>query len=150
MNILYIGFDVEGVGGIATYSRHQVRALRDLGHSVDVLSVDKQPKIFAPGYADRHIPFSDRLSVVTQLTRAVAFPPRRFDVMMLNHVYLAMFGLIARTLRGTPYTLNVYNIDILVRLPALREFAFNRANLVIADCRYTIDSLPQFHSRIPA
>jgi glycosyltransferase involved in cell wall biosynthesis len=56
----------------------------------------------------------------------------------------------ARTLRGTPYTLNVYNIDILVRLPALREFAFNRANLVIADCKYTIDSLPQFHSRVPA
>jgi glycosyltransferase involved in cell wall biosynthesis len=150
MDILYIGFDVEGVGGIATYSRHQVRALRDLGHAVYVLSVDKQAKIFAPGYADRHIPFSDRFSVVAQLIRAVTFPARRFDTVMLNHVYLGMFGLIARALRGTPYTLNVYNIDILVRLPTLREFAFNRANLVIADCRYTIDNLPQFHARVPA
>jgi glycosyltransferase involved in cell wall biosynthesis len=150
MDILYIGFDVEGIGGIATYSRHQVRALRDLGHAVYVLSVDKQPKIFAPGCADRHVPFSDRARVVAHLARAVAFPARRFDVVMLNHVYLGMFGLIARALRGTPYTLNVYNIDILVRLPALREFAFNRANLVIADCRYTIDNLPQFHSRVPA
>lgn len=149
MDILYIGFDVEGVGGIATYSRHQVRALRELGHTVYVLSVDKQPKIFSPGYADRHIPFSNRLSVVAQLVRAVAFPARRFDIVVLNHVYLGMFGLMARTVRGTPYTLNVYNIDILVRLPALREFAFNRANLVIADCRYTIDNLSQFHSRVP-
>src|SRR5438045_3686968 len=132
MDILYIGFDVEGVGGIATYSRHQVRALRELGHTVYVLSLDKQAKIFAPGYADRHIAFAGRVGVVAQLARAVALPARRFDLVMLNHVYLGMFGLIARTLRGTPYALNVYNIDILVRLPALREFAFNRANLVIA------------------
>src|SRR6185369_13869474 len=81
---------------------------------------------------------------------AVVFPARRFDVVMLNHVYLGMFGLMARLLRATPYTLNVYNVDILVRLPALRELAFSRADLVIADCQYTIDSLPQFHDRVPA
>jgi glycosyltransferase involved in cell wall biosynthesis len=69
---------------------------------------------------------------------------------MLNHVYLGMFGLVARVLRGTPYTLNVYNIDILTPLPRFREFAFSRANLVIADCQYTIDNLPQFHCRVPA
>ena len=38
MNILYLGFDINGVGGIATYSRHQVRALRDLGHRLFVVS----------------------------------------------------------------------------------------------------------------
>ena len=150
MDILYIGFDVEGVGGIATYSRHQVRALRALGHAVYVLSLDKQGKIFAPGVADRHLPFGGRGQVVADLVRAVTLPAKRFDVVMLNHVYLGMFGLIARALRGTPYTLNVYNIDILTRLPTLREFAFSRANLVIADCQYTIDNLPKFHHRVPA
>ncbi len=150
MDILYLGFDVEGVGGIATYSRHQVRALRTLGHAVYVLSLDKQGKIFAPGYADRHVAFGGRGQVVSDLLRAVALPAKRYDVVMLNHVYLGMFGLVARVLRGTPYTLNVYNIDILTGLPTLREFAFSRANLVIADCQYTIDNLPKFHARVPA
>lgn len=149
MNILYLGFDVEGVGGIATYSRHQVRALRELGHQVHVLSVDKQDKIFASGYADRHIPFASRAGVVAALTRAVGAPEQRFDLVVLNHVYLAMFGRLARALRGSPYIINTYNIDILVKLPALREYAFAGADLVIADCRYTIDNLPKFHRRVP-
>lgn len=149
MDILYIGFDVEGVGGIATYTRHQIRALRDLGHTPYVLSVNKTDKRFSAGFADRHIPFTSRAAVVAALTRAAVAPPRRPQVVMLNHVYLAMFGRLARALHGTPYTLNVYNIDILTRLPALREYAFSRADLVIADCRYTIDNLKRFHARIP-
>lgn len=149
MNILYLGFDVEGVGGIATYSRHQVRALRELGHHVRVLSVDKQDKIFTSGYADRHIPFASRAGVVAALSRAVATPEQPFDLLVLNHVYLAMFGRLARALRGSPYIINTYNIDILVKLPALREYAFAGADLVIADCRYTIDNMPKFHRRVP-
>ncbi|HEX9464296.1 MAG TPA: glycosyltransferase family 4 protein [Alphaproteobacteria bacterium] len=149
MDILYIGFDVEGVGGIATYSRHQVRALRDLGHSPYVLSVDKQSSRFTNGYADRHVPFDSRAGVVAKLLAFIAAPPRRFDVVMLNHVYLAMFGRLARALRGSPYILNVYNIDILAKLPPAREYAFTRANLAIADCRYTIEHLPRFHDRMP-
>lgn len=149
MDILYIGFDIEGVGGIATYSRHQVRALRDLGHRLHVVSVDKQPKQFAAGFADRHIPFTGRIGVVLSLLRIAAAAPRRFDAVMLNHVYLAMFGRLARARHGSPYLLNVYNIDILTKLPALREYAFSRADLVIADCRYTIDHLKDFHARIP-
>lgn len=149
MDILYIGFDIEGVGGIATYSRYQVRALRDLGHKVDVLSVDKQGKRFTSGIADRHIDFTSRAGVVAALSRAALAPKRRFHVVMLNHVYLAMFGRLARALHGSPYTLNVYNIDILTKLPSLREYAFSRADLVIADCRYTIDNLKQFHARVP-
>jgi phosphatidylinositol alpha-1,6-mannosyltransferase len=45
--------------------------------------------------------------------------------------------------------INTYNIDILVKLPALREYAFAGADLVIADCRYTIDNLAKFHARVP-
>ncbi len=149
MHILYIGFDVGGVGGIATYTRHQLRALRDLGHSLEVLSVDKQDRVFTAGHADRHIPFASRAGVVGALLGAVLRPARRFDLVITNHVYLAMFGRVARALRGTPYLFNVYNVDILTRLPLLREYAFTQADLVIADCQYTIDSLPQFHSRVP-
>ncbi len=149
MDILYIGFDIEGVGGIATYSRHQIRALRDLGHRPYVLSIDKQDKRFTGGFTDRHVPFTSRAAVVAAALRAVASPMRPFQVVMLNHVYLAMFGRLARALHKTPYTLNVYNIDILTRLPALREYAFSRADLVIADCHYTIDNLTNFHARVP-
>ncbi|MBM3536853.1 MAG: glycosyltransferase family 4 protein [Alphaproteobacteria bacterium] len=149
MHILYFGFDVGGVGGIATYTRHQLRALRDLGHSVEVISVDKQEKVFNPGHADRHIPFAGRAGVVGALLGAVLLPRRQYNLVFTNHVYLAMFGRVARALRGTPYGFNVYNVDILTRLPALREYAFAQADLVIADCRYTIDNLPQFHTKVP-
>lgn len=149
MKILYIGFDVEGIGGIATYTRHQLRALRDLGHRLEVVSVDKQDRVFAPGHADHHIPFTSRAGVVATLLKAVLAPATPFDVVILNHVYLGMFGRIAGWVRRTPYVINVYNIDILVRLPALREYSFAHADLVIADCQYTIDNLPRFHNRVP-
>jgi glycosyltransferase involved in cell wall biosynthesis len=149
MQILYIGFDVEGVGGIATYTRHQIRALRELGHAVQVVSVNKQDKRFTDGYADLHIPFASRASVVGQLTRATLFPNQRLDAVVLNHVYLGMFGRIARAVHGSPYSLNVYNIDILEKLPSLREWAFAAADLVISDCRFTIEQMPRFHARVP-
>ena len=131
MNILYIGFDIEGVGGIATYSRYQVRALRDLGHALRVVSVNKTTMRFAPGYVDRHIEFSGRAAVVAGLLGEVL--TRRYDAIVFNHVYLAMFGRIARALNGARYTINVYNVDILETLPRFREYAFGQADLIISD-----------------
>jgi phosphatidylinositol alpha-1,6-mannosyltransferase len=147
MKLLYIGFDIEGVGGIATYSRHQVRALRALGHDVFALSIDKQDRVGERGIADRRLPFASKASAVARALAVMA--GRRFDAVMLNHVYLAGLGLAAKRLRGAPYALNVYNIDILRPLPSLREYAFARADLVIADCAYTIREMPKFHARIP-
>jgi glycosyltransferase involved in cell wall biosynthesis len=149
MNILYIGFDIEGVGGIATYSRHQIRALRDLGHKLFVLSIDKQETIVEGGIADHHIPFGDKYRAVPRVLSFLWSRRREFDVTFVNHVFLAGFGLALRTLTGAPYVLNVYNIDILTELATAREYAFTRANLVIADCQYTIDHLPKYHGRVP-
>jgi glycosyltransferase involved in cell wall biosynthesis len=56
---------------------------------------------------------------------------------------------VAKRLKGTPYSINVYNIDILCPLPRLRELAFSQADLVLADCRYTIENMPRFHPRVP-
>ncbi|MFO0293379.1 MAG: glycosyltransferase family 4 protein [Rhodospirillales bacterium] len=147
MRILYIGFDIEGVGGIATYSRHQIRALRQLGAEVFALSLDKQRDFAERGLVDRRFPFRGKLDAVARGLATVA--TRRFDAVMVNHVYLAALGLAARRLKGTPYALNVYNIDILCALPRLREYAFAEADLVLADCRYTIDNMPRFHPRMP-
>lgn len=151
MRILYIGFDVEGVGGIATYSRYQIRALKDLGHDLTVLSVDKQDERtrITGGLADHRLPFKDKYRASAAVLGFLARRPRAFDATVINHVFLAGFGLAYRSLGGAPYVLNVYNIDILGRLPRLREMAFARADLVIADCRLTIERMPRFHARVP-
>ena len=147
MKILYIGFDIEGVGGIATYSRHQVRALRALGHDTYALSIDKQDRFAERGLVDRRLVFASRAGAVARALAVMA--GRRFDAVMVNHVYLAGLGLAARRLRGTPYALNVYNIDILCPLPGLREHAFARADLAVADCEFTLREMPKFHPRMP-
>jgi glycosyltransferase involved in cell wall biosynthesis len=149
MNILYLGFDIEGVGGIATYSRHQVRALRDLGHRLFTVSFNKQDIQIERGFADRHIPFGSKYRALANFVGLLRERARTFDAMVINHAYLAPFGWLARAFTGAPYVVNVYNIDILTRLQGPREFAFGRADLVIADCQYTIDRLSQFHRRIP-
>jgi glycosyltransferase involved in cell wall biosynthesis len=149
MNILYLGFDIEGVGGIATYSRHQVRALRDLGHRLFTVSFNKQDVQIARGFADRHVPFGSKYRALLNFVGLLRERARTFDAVVINHVYLAPFGWLARAVTGAPYVVNVYNIDILTRLPGPREFAFGRADLVIADCQYTIDRLPPYHRRIP-
>ena len=146
MRILYIGFDIEGVGGIATYSRHQVRALKALGCEVFAMSIDKQERFAERGLVDQRFRFASRAGAVARALGTVA--RRRFDALMVNHVYLAGLGLVAKRLRGTPYSINVYNIDILCKLPRLRELAFSQANLVLADCRYTIENMPRFHPRV--
>jgi glycosyltransferase involved in cell wall biosynthesis len=73
----------------------------------------------------------------------------RYDLVMLNHVFLAGLGWLVKKISGTPFTVNVYNIDILTKLPALREAAFAAADLVIADCNYTIDWMPKYRSFVP-
>lgn len=147
MKIFYAGFDIEGVGGIATYSRHQVRALKALGCDVFALSIDKQDKFAERGLVDRRFSFDSKASAVVRALAAMA--GREFDAVMVNHVYLAGLGLAAKRLRRTPYALNVYNIDILCPLPRWREYAFSRADLVMADCRYTIEHMPAYHPQIP-
>jgi glycosyltransferase involved in cell wall biosynthesis len=149
MNILYLGFDIEGVGGIATYSRYQVRALRDLGHRVFTVSFNKQNVQIQRGFADRHLPFGSKYRALVNFIGLLRERARTFDAMVINHAYLAPFGWLARAITGAPYVVNVYNIDILTKLQGPREFAFGRADLVIADCQYTIDRLPLFHSRVP-
>jgi glycosyltransferase involved in cell wall biosynthesis len=147
MRILYIGFDIEGVGGIATYSRHQVRALKALGCDVFALSIDKQDRFAERGLVDQRFPFAGKVQTIARALATVA--TRGFDAVMVNHVYLAGLGLAAKRLKRTPYALNVYNIDILCTLPRLREYAFANADLVLADCKYTIANMPRFHAQIP-
>ncbi len=151
MNVLYIGFDVEGVGGIATYSRHQIRALKDLGHHLFVLSLDKQSEAtrVVEAVADRHVPFVDKYHATRSVLRSLIAARGRFELVVLNHVFLAGFGLAAKLLMRAPYVVNIYNIDVLARLSRPREFAFRRANLAIADCKYTLQRLPEFHRRVP-
>lgn len=150
MRILFLGFDIEGYGGIATYSRYQIAALKKLGHKLEIVSIDKQtgPSL-ATGIADRKLPFGNRLGAVATLVREAIAARGRFDLVMLNHVYLAGLGWLVKKMSGTPYTVNVYNIDILAKLPALREAAFAAADLVIADCQYTIDWMPKYRSFVP-
>ena len=152
MKILYIGFDIEGVGGIATYSRHQIRALRDLGHPPVVVSLDKQDvaRRVAGGIADVHIPFLDKYQATRAVLRFLFAHRRGFELVALNHVYLAGYGLAYRLISGAPYSLNVYNIDILAKLPFFRELAFRHSSLAIADCKYTIDRMAEFHRKLPA
>jgi glycosyltransferase involved in cell wall biosynthesis len=150
MRILFLGFDIEGYGGIATYSRYQIEAIKRLGHTLEIVSIDKQsgPPL-APGIADRKLPFENRLKAVTTLVREAIAARGRFDLVMLNHVYLAGLGWLVKKTARTPFTVNVYNIDILAKLPRLREAAFQAADLVIADCRYTIDWMPKYRTSVP-
>ncbi len=153
MNVLYIGFDIGGVGGIATYSRYQIRALAALGHRVSVVSLDKRSEPvaggpIASGPVDERVAFGNKFLAVLRMLGVLARRRGTFDLVVLNHVYLGWFGLAARLATGAPYVINVYNIDILTRLAWLREIAFARANLVLADCQYTIDRLARFHRRL--
>ena len=149
MQILYLGFDIDAVGGIATYSRYQIKALQALGHRVHVISVDKQAPMVSSGLVAERVPFGNRLQAVLRGLVAVAGTRVRPDCAFVNHVFLAGFALALKWRSGAPFFLNVYNIDILAKLSAMREFAFARADLVISDCRYTIDRMPGYHARIP-
>ena len=44
--IVFIGFDVESTGGISTYSRYQIKALRSQYNNIKVYTLDQFEKSY--------------------------------------------------------------------------------------------------------
>lgn len=152
MNILYVGFDVEGVGRYANYCRHQIRALQRLGHAVFVASLETEirNRRAVPRMADLRVACLENNRAALEMTQFLAAHRGRFDLVMLNRVDLAGYGLGYKTVSGSPYAINAYGDDGLGKLSFAKEFALSRAKLVIANCKWTADRLPEFHRRLPA
>ena len=151
MNILYIGFDVESVGGFANYSRHQIRALQKLGHAVFVVSLETEnnDRRVVPRIADVRVSCVGNDRVTLAMLRLLVAHRGRFELVMLNHVLLAVYGLVYKAISRAPYAINAYNDDSLRKLSFAGQFALRRAGLVITNCQRTVDRMPEFHRRLP-
>ncbi|HJS33564.1 MAG TPA: glycosyltransferase family 4 protein [Alphaproteobacteria bacterium] len=152
MDILYIGFDIEGVGTFANYCRHQIRALQKLGHATFVVSLEteNEDRRVVPRLADLRMPCLGNDRSARAMVRFFAAHRGRFDLAILNHVDLAGYGLGYKVISGSPYAINAYSEAGLRKLSLPKEFALSRAGLIIANCRRTVDRLPEFHRRMPA
>ncbi|MCH7540947.1 MAG: glycosyltransferase family 4 protein [Proteobacteria bacterium] len=147
--LVYIGFNIEGIGGIPTYTRYQIKALKDLFESVFVYSVARDPLRIAEGYADRTLLYTTRTRVALDIVRDLVAERRHMDLIVFNHINLAPMGYLMKKLFGTKYVLNAYNIDILRPLSWLRRRTFAACDLTICECQYTVFQLPKFHRDIP-
>ena len=147
--IIFIGFDIEGVGGISTYSRYQVKALREKfgKNSVDVYSLVSLDKKFQ-GYVDKDIEHKSKFALLKIILLLIK-NHRKIDVIIFNHVNLSFLGAIVKKLFGIKYIVFGYNIDLLRKFNFIQKIGFENSDKLVVDCSFTINKLKEFHKKIP-
>lgn len=146
-SIVFIGFDIEATGGISTYSRYQIKALREQYSRVKVYTLDKFDKKY-DGYSDVSISYSSK-AVLIKVLFTLLVRERNVDLVIFNHVNLSFLGAILKKLFRVRYIIFGYNTDILIRLHGLYKFGLINSDALVIDCKYTINRLHEFHDVIP-
>ena len=167
-SIVFIGFDIESTGGISTYSRYQIKALRETYKNVKVYTLDQLEKTY-DGSCDITIKYTNKLVLVSLLFQMLK-DAKNTDLFIFNHINLSFLGAIVKKIYGTKYIFFGYNEDILVDLKASYDvedknapgydptptstilsyrFGMKNAEAIGIDCQYTIDRLPEFHEYLP-
>ncbi len=146
-NIIFVGFDIESTGGISTYSRYQIKALKESFNNVFVYSLDQQNKRFN-GYVDISYSYTNKI-VLFKLLFKLIHQRKGIDLIIFNHVNISFIGALLKKLFNIKYIVFGYNNDLLLNLRHLYKFGFENADSLIIDCRYTIDRLKEFHNFIP-
>lgn len=145
--IVFIGFDIEGTGGISTYSRYQIKALKEDFENIFVYSFDSQDKSYS-GYVDRSYKYNSKFRLIGFLFELIA-KKSEIDFMIFNHVNLAFLGAILKKLFGIKYMIFGYNNDILLNFKHLYQLGYANTEALGIDCQYTISRLSEFHAKVP-
>ncbi|MFO0985678.1 MAG: glycosyltransferase family 4 protein, partial [Planctomycetota bacterium] len=139
--------DVFARGGIQRYSRHQVRALREL-HGDAKLSVLSLLPPAEHGFEDPveveawHGSTHRWLRNWRYTWRALRLARGKwFDLVLCNHVSLAPVALLIKRLLGTPYCVNTYGMEVWSGLSRARMAGLRHADAIFPDCRFTRDHL---------
>lgn len=143
--VLYLATGVFDKGGIARYSRYQIRALRDLlgEEQVSVLSVlgpdaNSFEDPFEVSYHGGGLSKRDKLAFLKAAVKhCIAVRP---EVVWCNHLNLLPLALALRALRpGLKVALNVYGLELWSSRQWVHRHTLPRADLVVADCHFSGD-----------
>lgn len=145
--IVFIGFDIEGTGGISTYSRYQIKALKEDFEYLTVYSFDQQQKSYS-GYVNKSYKYNSKIRLIILLLELIA-RKSGIDLIIFNHVNLAFLGAVIKKLFGIKYMIFGYNNDILIKFRHLYKFGYENADALGIDCRYTINKLGELHTKVP-
>ena len=147
MKIIFIGFDINGNGGISTYSRYQIRALRESNNNVIVQSLNSF-EIVNDIKINYNYNYKSKLILIKVLIDII-FNIKNTDLIIFNHVNISFLGAIINFIFGVKYIIFGYNVDVLKKLRWLSNMGFVKAESIVIDCQYTINRLAQFHKKIP-
>lgn len=147
--IVFIGFDIEGVGGISTYSRYQIKALREsFNNDIYVYSLVSTSKEYH-GFVDKSLTYKSKITLI-RLCLELIKNIKTIDIIVFNHVNLSFIGAILKKLFNTKYIVFGYNIDLLRNFSKLQQWGFLNSDKLVVDCNFTINKLKDFHSFIPS
>ena len=143
--MLYLSIGVFDKGGVARYSRYQIRALRELlgTREVTALSVrEPEPggfeEPFGVDYYAGGLDWQSRIKFgLAAWKRSRRMKPPR--LIWASHLYLGALGwLVRRSVgRNTKLVVNIYGEEIWSGKVFLHKWVLRRADLVIADCHFS-------------
>lgn len=147
IKILFLATDVFKKGGIQRYSRYQIRALR------------KNPKVekvfvFSLLAQDPKNSFeedigTDYVAGGLKLTQKVSFSIRalslakkeKIDLIICNHIDLAIVCLLIKKTIGVPYMVNIYGLEIWSDYNEIKKIGLTNAAVVVGDCNFILEYL---------
>jgi phosphatidylinositol alpha-1,6-mannosyltransferase len=145
--MLYLSIGVFDKGGVARYSRYQIRALRELlgTREVTALSVrEPEPggfeEPFGVDYYAGGLDWQSRIRFGLAAWRK-SHHMRAPRLVWASHLYLGLLGWMVRRLlgRGTKLVVNIYGEEIWSGRVSQHKWVLRRADLVIADCHFSAD-----------
>lgn len=141
IKVVFVGFDINGIGGISTYSRGQIQSLRRHGFDVYTINLNTQQGHHSnreSSYSDTNIKWnklSGPLLLLAHLYR------RQASLILFNHVNLTPVGLLLNLVKKSIYSFSGYNNDVLKDFNVIQKNAIKRSFFSFIDCEFTIGRL---------
>ncbi|MGA2607494.1 MAG: glycosyltransferase family 4 protein [Terriglobia bacterium] len=149
MKALILATDIYTRGGIARYTYTFASALADLlgPENVHVLALlgGGDPSDFHPRFRLLG-PVSDRLTAGAKVEfarKALALARNKYDLIVCNHVSLALVAAVMRFVYRTPFWVVCHGREVWGRVPLLKRIALRQANLVLPISRFTAEKLSE-------
>lgn len=135
--ILFLATELENpryTGGIQVYNRFFLRALRELGHEVRVISANDTPEdVKDESIVPCNLPLRKFRFAMASLRQALTFGP---DLIICGHVNFSLLALLLASLLRRPYYTVGYGID-LDNVAGLRRLGLERSDKTIVISRHT-------------
>ncbi|HWP91121.1 MAG TPA: glycosyltransferase family 4 protein [Thermodesulfobacteriota bacterium] len=142
--VLFLSSDMFFKGGLQRYARYEYKALREIMGEENVFSFSLNGKDGNSFEEEVSVNFVPRgggvLRKIDFTLQAIKFMrQKKIDLLIINLVNLSSIGLLAKSVLGINYIVNVYGFETWGFLNSFRKISLKYADKIIGDCNFILN-----------